>query len=85
VAIAATALTGLSWGIAPDWTGTGAVAILAAVGHAIRLADWRGHRTLAEPLLSVLHLGALWLVIGFALLGHRSSSTGWSRPRRSTP
>jgi len=68
-AIAATALAGLSWGIAPDWTGTGAVAILAAVGHAIRLAGWRGHRTLAEPLLSVLHLGALWLVVGFALLG----------------
>lgn len=69
VTIAATALAGLSWGIAPDWTGTGAVAILAAVGHAIRLAGWRGHRTLAEPLLSVLHLGAMWLVVGFALLG----------------
>ncbi len=68
-AIATTALTGLSWGIAPDWPGTGVFAIAAAVAHAVRLAGWRGHRTLAEPLLSILHVGCLWLVVGFALLG----------------
>lgn len=39
------------------------------MAHAIRLAGWYGHRTLADPILSVLHLGCLWLAVGFALLG----------------
>ena len=69
VTIAATALAGLCWSLAPIWSGTGVVAILAAVAHVVRLAGWRGHRTLAEPLLLVLHLGSLWMVAGFALLG----------------
>ena len=67
--IATTALAGLCWSAAPDWPGTGAAAIFAAVAHAIRLAGWYGHRTLADPILSVLHLGCLWLAVGFALLG----------------
>jgi uncharacterized protein involved in response to NO len=66
VTIGATALTGVSWAIMPDWAGTGVLAFVAAFAHAVRLAGWRGHRTLAEPLLSVLHLGSLWLVAGFA-------------------
>ena len=35
----------------------------------VRLSRWRGHRTLPEPLLWVLHLGYAWLVTGFGLLG----------------
>ena len=32
-----------------------------------RLLRWRGLATLAEPLLSVLHLAYLWLPVGLAL------------------
>jgi uncharacterized protein involved in response to NO len=52
---------------APDGTIAGAVAAFAAVVHAVRLAGWRGHRTLAEPILWIIHLGYAWLVVGFAL------------------
>jgi uncharacterized protein involved in response to NO len=41
---------------------------LAAIANAIRLARWRGHRTLSEPLLWILHLGYAWMPIGLALL-----------------
>jgi len=54
------------------------IAGLAALAHALRLAGWRGHKTLSEPIVWVLHLGYAWLVIGltlkaaahFGLLGH---------------
>jgi uncharacterized protein involved in response to NO len=45
------------------------LALLAAALGAIRLTGWRGHRTLTEPLVWVLHLGTAWLVLGWALLG----------------
>lgn len=48
---------------------TGIVALLAAVLNGVRLVRWRGERTLASPILWVLHLGYLWLVVGLALKG----------------
>ncbi len=47
----------------------GVVALLAAFLNGLRLAWWRGERTLGTPILWVLHLGYLWLVIGLALKG----------------
>ena len=35
----------------------------------IRLARWRGWRTVAEPLVTVLHAGYFWLALGLGLLG----------------
>src|SRR5207248_319306 len=46
---------------------TGVVALVAAVLNAIRLAGWRGERTLRSPILWILHLGYLWLIVGLAL------------------
>jgi len=46
---------------------TGAVAALACILNAARLALWCGHRTLKAPILWVLHLGYLWLVAGLGL------------------
>ena len=69
VAILTTVAAGLAWALAPDALATGALALLAAAAGGARLAGWRGHRTLAEPLVWVLHLGYGWLVVGFALLG----------------
>jgi uncharacterized protein involved in response to NO len=51
---AASALSGLVYG-------------LAAGLHLWRLVGWQGWRTLGNPLLAVLHVGYLWLVVGFAL------------------
>ncbi|MEK7246147.1 MAG: NnrS family protein [Pseudomonadota bacterium] len=53
--------------LAPDGPAAGAIAAAAALIHAVRLSGWRGHRTLGEPILWIIHLGYAWLVAGFAL------------------
>jgi uncharacterized protein involved in response to NO len=45
----------------------GVVAALVAVIQGLRLAQWQSLRTLRIPIVWVLHLGYLWLVLGFAL------------------
>jgi uncharacterized protein involved in response to NO len=45
----------------------GVVAALAALTQGLRLAQWQSQRTLRIPIVWVLHLGYLWLVLGFAL------------------
>jgi uncharacterized protein involved in response to NO len=44
-----------------------AIALLAALGHALRLAGWYQGTVWSVPLLWVLHLGYAWLVAGFLL------------------
>lgn len=51
-----------------QWLG-GLVALVAAGLHGVRLAGWQGLKTLANPILWVLHLGYLWLVVGLAVKG----------------
>lgn len=47
-----------------------AICLLAAAAlHALRLSQWKGLSTAAEPLLIILHVAYAWLPIGFALLG----------------
>jgi uncharacterized protein involved in response to NO len=48
-----------------------AASLLLAAGlfQLARLARWQGHRTLAEPLVFILHLSYAWLPIGLLLLG----------------
>ncbi|TWB20501.1 uncharacterized protein involved in response to NO [Nitrospirillum amazonense] len=46
----------------------GGLLLLASAANLARLVRWRGWTTLAEPLLTVLHLGYLWVVVGAALL-----------------
>ena len=46
---------------------TGAVALLAAVSNALRLAGWYHRRMWSVSLLWVLQAGYAWLVVGFAL------------------
>lgn len=53
---------------------TGALALLAAVIHTIRLSRWHGLKTLTHPILWVLHLGYLALVLGLVLV---AVSTVW--------
>lgn len=48
---------------------SGGLALAAAVLHLMRLAGWRGLKTLSNPILWVLHLGYLWLAVGLMLKG----------------
>jgi uncharacterized protein involved in response to NO len=59
----------IAWTFLTDWPPIGLLLLLAAALNLVRLARWRGIATLEEPLLSILHLGYLWLVAGVALLG----------------
>ena len=77
--IASTALALLFWLAFPDRKLTGATLMLAAAAQALRLSRWGGHRTLADPLVAVLHAGYAWVPIGLALLG--LSVAGYDLPR----
>lgn len=69
VIVAATALLLGLWafGVAPPLLGWGLMALGAA--HLWRLSRWQGWRTLADPLVAVLHLAYLWLPVALLLLG----------------
>ena len=67
-ALAASGLALAGW---VAWPGAAPVApllALAALLQAARLSRWGGARTLAEPLVWVLHLGYAWLPAGLGLL-----------------
>jgi len=57
-----------AWIAAPFADVTGALLAFAAAAHLVRLARWRGWRTFAEPLVTVLHLGYLFVPLGFAVM-----------------
>jgi uncharacterized protein involved in response to NO len=59
----------LLWVFLPANAFTGASLMLAGVLHLVRLARWAGHRTLAEPLVFVLHAGYAFLPLGALFLG----------------
>jgi uncharacterized protein involved in response to NO len=67
-ALAATGLALALWVAAPEGRLTAALLLIAAFAQAARLARWCGHRTLAEPLVWVLHLAYAWLPVGLGLL-----------------
>ena len=66
----ATLHTGLlGWAFFPAARLVGVILLAAAVLVLWQLARWRGLKTFAEPLVTILHLGYAWLAIGAALLG----------------
>lgn len=54
----------LAW---PVGAPAGWLALVAALVHALRLAQWQGQRTLREPIVWILHLAYAWLPVGLAL------------------
>jgi len=54
----------LLWVALPFHAVTGFVLLAAGLLHLVRLARWQGHRTLAEPLVTVLHVAYLFLPLG---------------------
>lgn len=58
-----------AWVILPQHGGTGAALLLAGLLHLLRLGRWAGDRTLAEPLVTVLHLAYAFLPLGAFAIG----------------
>ncbi len=67
--LAVWALTLAAWVAAPLAPPVGVLFLVAGFLHAARLVRWQGHRTLAEPLVTVLHLAYAWLPLGAVLHG----------------
>ncbi len=63
-----TTITGISWVLYPESLLCGGLALISSALHLERLTRWRGLAVLGEPMLWVLHLGYLWISIGFGLL-----------------
>ena len=59
----------IGWAFFPTFQPVGGVLLFAAALNLWRLMRWRGIATWAEPLLTILHVGYFWVVIGAALLG----------------
>jgi uncharacterized protein involved in response to NO len=76
VALLVLLLALLIWVVLPDHLLTGALLLLAGALHLVRLARWAGDRTLAEPLVAVLHLGYAFLPLGALALGAESLAPG---------
>lgn len=69
VVIAATGVALLSWLTGPSEPPIGFVLVAAAALQLVRWVRWRGWRTLADPLVLILHVGYLWIPVGLFLLG----------------
>jgi uncharacterized protein involved in response to NO len=80
VCLGAGALAIACWIARPEAWPTAAAAALACCLHALRLARWAGYRTVAEPLVGVLHVAYAFVPIGFLLL-----SLGIVAPRFVAP
>lgn len=68
-ALATTLVALVAWVALPDTKPTAVLQIVAGAALFLRLMRWRGVRTLAEPMLFVLHLGYGWVALGFLLMG----------------
>lgn len=66
--LAATSIALVLWLMLPLSPATGAILLLLAAAHWLRLLRWRGWRCWSNPLLIVLHVGYAWLPIGLFLL-----------------
>ena len=69
VIVSASALALTAWIAAPIHPFTGMSMALSGILQSIRIARWAGHRTTADRLVLVLHLGYVFVPIGFMLLG----------------
>src|SRR6185437_2622097 len=67
VAIATAIIALLAWIVWPEGIVTAVPLLLAALLQFLRLARWAGERTFGDRLLLVLHIGYLFVPIGFAL------------------
>ncbi|UCI08782.1 NnrS family protein [Mesorhizobium sp. B1-1-8] len=67
--IALSAIGLLGWAFFPDRAGTGVMLVGGAILNAVRLGRWAGDRTLADPLVLILHVAFAFVPTGFLLAG----------------
>jgi len=68
VCLGAGALAIACWIARPEAWLTAVLAAIACCLHSLRLARWAGYRTVAEPLVGVLHVAYAFVPVGFLLL-----------------
>jgi uncharacterized protein involved in response to NO len=66
----------IGWVALPDTQVTGGLLIAASALHMLRLSRWQGVRTVASPLLLILHVAYAFIPIGLFTLGIRASTAG---------
>jgi uncharacterized protein involved in response to NO len=76
------ALALLCWVVAPDNRVTADASVAAAALHFVRLARWAGDRTLRERLLVILHVGYVFVPLGFLL--NAAAALAWLPPSAGT-
>jgi len=64
-----TAFAAGAWIAAPELRLSGLALVVAGLGNLVRLARWRGEKTLSEPLVWIMHAGYAWLGLALLLLG----------------
>ncbi|WP_128291662.1 NnrS family protein [Afifella aestuarii] len=69
IALLATLAAIPAWVVFPYAPVTGILWLAAGLLLGLRLSRWRGHATVGEPIVLVLHLGYLWLAISLVLVG----------------
>ena len=69
--------------IAPESPIAGAAMVAAGLATLIRLARWRGHLTLVEPLVWSLHLGFVWVPVGLLFDRPQRIPAGRAADRRA--
>jgi len=78
IIVMAGALALCAWVVAPDHELTGVVLALAGLLHLVRLSRWAGDRTFRERLLVILHIGYVFVPLGFLL--NAAAAFGWVPP-----
>jgi uncharacterized protein involved in response to NO len=69
ICIAASGAALAGWVLAPDNKIVGLLLIASGLLNLFRMARWAGDRALGEPLVLILHLGYLFVPLGFVLSG----------------
>lgn len=59
----------LAWAAMPETVWTATLCVAAGLANLFRLSRWYGHRTLSEPLVTVLHVGYGLAALGFVSVG----------------
>ena len=69
IVLVATAIALAFWVASGEGLAVGGALAVAGLLNLARLARWRGWKTTGEGLVTILHVGYLWLSLGITLLG----------------